>query len=977
MTSSIYLAEYVYPPSTGAPARIRVFAPDVVPTTGETSIEVHAPDAAYAVPLEDPAHIEVHADDAIYQATTEAGHIEVHARGVRHTPLVPNYNPNFPCVIGPEWMPTIDRFMWIDSETQAVAFQLHADSDDIVESVWAMIGCWIGDQSVSLEIYDITSGELPLPDVSWQTFYPSIDRYVAASPWTPGSWGPHTGWDPAVGATAPKWEALDSVNLFPWTWGNNPPQPVDNDQFVFSFYGNGYDFAVGHGGTIGTMAGRWITRIQSWFMAEQYFAVGDASGVTITPYLWMNGRKFYGDAVTIYGRWRANPNELAYNWWVNPETGLPWTPEDINQFDDAYAGGHPNGLGFKMEPTGTANNVGAILQAQLRVESAATDPRLAFSSLIEPAGGEQGGTPCSQGWMEFVLLNTQTSMPNNVPLTIGNKYLFVFRKDTQGATTSLGFATTSTADALDTLDSSLAYQAAGPPFWTTFIGPQVDPAGGRSGPLGAVRLDGATRRVTDLGAETGIAPGIVLENRTSAYFSKDSQPYATTSPVRGGNDPWPDLGEFFQNSQINSGRTMQQEFTPSVNDDYAWIVAMVGQVSNVAPDDLEIRVRRRSDDVQMGGVATITSDMLAAPRTHWQKVGVRLDVAATLVGGVQYYLDITSAADPTQGWLVQALNSGYEPNPTGPPTGSNATAGWGNGIDKLTFGDPLMDRFGWNAPDEPGSVVAEVTIATIPDAPENFTAVAAGETCNIDYIMLTWTPMTDGDIDCGDFGAYEIQREDVHNGVAKWRTIAFIRDATVGAFDDYESPANTVVSYRMRVYRRDGAPSDWTAEDTAVATMSSCGLMFTSNEAPDLTVWYMDLEEEREYEFPSYEQTFAPHDREYHLVYRELEDRGVIFKPKVRVRAGRMPCGPGCDDPTGLGPDVFLPIRNIARAGLSYVCVKNESGNRWFSYVKTPNGQWRQHGAEREGGWAAYTMNLEITEVTDVPSSPDAMGTGS
>lgn len=894
--------------------------------------------------------------------------VEVHAPAARISPVLPNYNPSSPCTIGMEWFPSADIFSWLDFEQNALAFALVADTDDVIENVWPMVGCWIGNQSVSLEVYDITSAPPPLPALSWLTFYPSTDRFVAPPLWTPGAWGSFNGWNPSAGGLGPMWAALDSPSLTPYTWPSGTP--VDNNEFIFNYFGYGYDFAVGHAGTTGTHAGRWITRVRSHFVVAQYVGYGRPGGATITPYLWINGRKYLGAPYTF--RAEQGPVDLYYDWYVNPSTGLPWTPADIDAFDDGYVGSTPMGLGFKANPTGSANNLSTILQAQLQVESAATDPRLAMAARTSPSGGGKGGTPCKQGWMRWQLRDTQTGALSTLPLTIGNKYLFVFRKATYGQNTSFGISTIYEPGSPEPLTRSL--DTLGPPFWTQFIGPAGFGEGARRrNNVGrGVRLDGGSRRVIDLGIETGLTPGIVLQ-KAAAAVSKDSQVYASTSPLDGA-DPWPDLAEWFDNSPINASRSMQQEFTAVVTDDYGWLWIMCAQVAGSVDADLEIRVRRRSDDVQMGGTAVITSEDLAPPRHSWQRIGVRLPgVAPTLVAGTQYYLDITSAASAEQGWLVQAANSGYEPNPTGPPAGANAAAGWGQGIDKLTFGDTLMDRFGWNAPDAPGSVVALASISTVPDAPADFAAVAAGQTCCIDFIQLSWTPPVE--VPCGGFTAYEVQRDD---GDGVWRSIAYITDQAVSAFDDYESKANTPAFYRMRLIRGDGAPSDWTSTVSATAAMEGCcGLVFTSNESPDLTVFYQDLEEQRQFDFPSYEQTFAPHDRDFHLVFRELEDRGTTFKAKLRVRAGHLPCGPGCDDPTGLGVDVFGPVKAIARAGLSYVCVKNESGNRWFAFVRTPSGQWRQHGSERSGGFAAYTVDVEVVEVTDVPSTPDATGGGS
>lgn len=890
--------------------------------------------------------------------------------------MPPNYNPHSPCVLGIEWMPSSDQFAYLDSDRSVIACALVADTNDTIQNVWAMVGAWYGQQSVSLEVYDITAGPPPLPALTWTTYYPGCDRYNAPSPWRGGSWGPHEGWDPASAGSAAMWQSVDSVALTPgFSWPISG-QPVDNDQFAFTYYGLGFDFALGFLATSGSMTGRWVTRVRSHAKIAQYYAFDKPGGVTVTPYLWLEGSKFLGSPFTVYAE--QGPVDVTYDWYVNPKTGLPWTEGDISGFDCGLLGAN-NGTGFVAAPTGSANNMATILQADLQVESAASDPRVSMAAQTQGPVGVDGN---GQGWTVWELRDVASGVPANLTLVAGNKYLFAFRKNALASTTVTALACIAESpDRTDPrnisgvvgpapLETSLAVY--GPPYWTQYTGPLAFGQPNKPGLQGrGVLLDPASRRIVELGIEGGITAGIVLQEPAFA-ISKDSQPYATTSPLDG-TDEWPALAEWFNNSPINVNRSMQQEITAAATDDYGWVWILCAMVAGTSDGDLLVKVKRRSDDVQMGGTATVTSASLSPPVHAWQKVGVRLPADASLVNGTQYYLEVTSTASETQGWLVQAVNSGYEPNPTGPPAGTNAAAGAGGAIDTLTFDDPMMERFGFTPPAAPGSVVACVNLSVVPVAPSGFVAVAAGQTCCLDYIQLSWDMV--GAVLCGSFLAHEIQRDD---GDGVWRTIARVTDPAVVAFDDHESLANTPANYRMRLVRDDGVPSDWTATATATAAMVGCvGLVFTSNEAPALEVFYPDVVASRTFEFPSFENTFAPLGRDYQVVFRELEDRGVTFNSKLRVRAGNMPCGSGCDDATGFGPAVFDPLKAIARAGLSYVCVKNEAGNRWYAFVKTPAGEWTQHGIEKFGGFAAYTMDVQVTEVTNVPSVPDAGVAGS
>ena len=892
-------------------------------------------------------------------------HVGVHAPALFGAGTLPNYGSNSPCTLGLGWFPSVASISWIDSEQNAIGIALEADTNDLISQVWPWVACWVGNQTVSLEVYDITAANPPLTALTWTTYVPGIDIFNGPQGWTSGAWGDFNGWNPSLGAVYSRYLALDSTVLTPRAWSLNTLQTIGNDATIFSFFGAGYDLIVGHVGAAGSMAGKWITRVRTHYWVQQLIDYDPFGPVTITPFIWVNSTRYFGDPISFSAD--QGVVELYFDWYVNPSNGLPWTPADIDQFDTAAAA-PASGLGWHLDPTGSANNLGLILQAHLQVESAAVDPRLVMAA-ITPATmfpGMKGGTVCRQGWMQFTLRNTQTGAVGNLQLSRGHKYLFVFRLDTRTSSTSFGIATISTENPGDLTESLLTE---GPPFWSQFTGPLGVGSSTRTGALGdGVTLDGANRRVLDIGIESGLTPAVSLV-KSAGGVSADSQPYGTVSDLNG-SDAWPDMGEWFNNSPVNTLLSMQQEFTAPVSDSYGWIRVLLATVAGTTDGNLTIQIKRRSDDVQMGGTATIAVTDLVSPTHRWQTVGVRTSGATfALVAGTQYYFDIRSTAAANQGWLVQCVNSGYEPQPYGPPAGTNAAAGWGGGVDKLTFSDPMMQQFGWATPGEPGSVVAAVNLSTVPSAPAGFAAVADVEVCSISHIWLTWTPVTT--VECGAFLAYEIQRNDSLTGT--WHRIALITTQTIGGFDDYESMCNTLAYYRIRLIRDDGTSSDWSATVSATVPMTGTpGLMFTSNESPLLTVFYQDLAESRAFEFPSNEQVFQPHNRNYQIVFRELEDRGVEFKSKLRVRAGRMPCGPGCDNATGFGPDVFDPLKAICRAGLSYVCVKNESGNRFFAYVKTPTAEWTQHGSERSGGFGAYTMDVEVTEVTDVPSSPDS-----
>lgn len=836
-----------------------------------------------------------------------------------------NYNPDDPCTLGLQWFAHNDDVGFLSSDSTILAYALEAATGDEIKELWTMFCAVFGSNTgIVLEIYDITDGPPPLPPLSQIIYYPTSDAYVAPAPWGPGAWGSFNGWNVTAAPLGPFWEAIDNVSLVPYTWTLSG-QYVDNNEFIFNLYGRGYDFSVRFGSIAGTQDGRWITRLQSRFTVGSYWAYSFPGYPTLRPYLYMNGRKFFGPAISASNAREVQPK--TFDWWFNPLTGLPWTVGDIEAFDTEFVGGNNYSMGWMAQPTNSSNALCALLQGQMVIESAATDPRLGMAVINNPR---------QQGWQRFVLRSIEDATAANLTLVPGNKYLFAFRRG--AGTANIGLCR------LEDPDQFLP----GPPNWTSY-NPTVDPV---------------THRITSLGPELGKVIGVSLK-KTNNQASLDSQPYITSSPLDG-VDAWPYIGEAFDNSPVNSVREIQQEFTPDVTDAYGWVWVLCAQVTNTTNGDLIIRIRRRSDDVQMGGDAVIVVADLAAPRHSWQKIGARLDgIAPTLVNGTQYYFDITSPADSQQGWLVQVLNSGFEPPPTGPPAGTSK-ANYGGDVNVLTL---VRD----SVPTEIDEMDAEITISTVPDTPTGFAVEPAGATCGVNPALISWDTYTDES--CGGFAAYEIERL-MPTGV--WHRIARPTDVNVVAIADREAPNNKLTSWRMRVIRADGAPSDWTPTVTATLTTPGfVGLTFTSNVAPEMTVFYEDIAR-RVFGFPQNVDVFEPQDQDFVVVYRELPNRGTRISTKLRIRDGHIPCMPhGCDDFDNIGAQVFEPLKAIARAGLPYVCVKNEAGDVWLAFVTTPTGDWDQHGIEVEGGWAGYTMDVTITEVTNVPYAFDAEAPGS
>lgn len=921
--------------------------PSVPILTGPGPVEIHADDVFTTYPV-DAGVVELLADDALAVYMVDSGPVELMADNLivlgagvtmlmaddAEAPDVPsgNFNPSTPCTIGNEWFPRSRGAGVLASDMNTIGMRLVATRADTISQLYPFIAQVLGAACVAVEVYDITAGPPALDALSEFTYYPSSDLYVAAPPWTPGAYGSFNGWNPSAGGAGPWYQALDSTVLTPYTWAISG-QPIANDELVFNFFGLGFDFAERFAGVFGTQTGRWVTSVKSHALCAQYLALGATGAFQIQPYLWINGVKYSGPKQSVDVS-QGNVNVTA-EWLCNPSTGLPWTPADIDKFDSGFIGGDTNGLGWVCQPTGSANNLATILQAQLIVESAPTDPRLVIGAHCVNDHG---------GWQQWLLRDPADASLSDFTMTPGNTYLLLFRRGSGTGTVSLAY--------LDDPNNFLP----GPPDWSTV----------------AVELDPVSRRPVQISDPLTPAYAMALV-RTVGTPSLDSQPYMTLSPLDG-VDSFPKLNEYFTNSPVNATYSMSSHFLAASSDEYGWIWILVAQVASQTDGDLTITIRDAATNTAQG-VVTITSEDLLTPRESWQRIGVRMDPAPVLTNTTEYYFDISSTASPDQGWLVQVLEEGNEPDPQGGPTGTYRST-WGGGAENLYIGSPLVAY---------KTKTACITVSTIPEKPTGFDAVNLGEECCLDAIVLVWDEYTDES--CGGWMAYEIQRRNpdastlVNSHAADWFKIAYIDTSpAVVSFEDWEAPNNTEVEYRMRVWRSDGAPSDWTDSVTATTEQSCCGLTFTSNVSPDLTVFYPDVSTGpvvRRFEYPENTQTFEPFDQNGSVVYREIPNRLVTFDAHLRIRSGQAPCGPGCNNPaTGAGTEVFDPIRAICLAGLPYVCVKNETGDVWFAFVWTKHGEWQQvAGREIDGGPAVYTFDVTVKELTDTPSFPNE-GTG-
>ena len=221
------------------------------------------------------------------------------------------------------------------------------------------------------------------------------------------------------------------------------------------------------------------------------------------------------------------------------------------------------------------------------------------------------------------------------------------------------------------------------------------------------------------------------------------------------------------------------------------------------------------------------------------------------------------------------------------------------------------------------------------------------------------------------FGAYEIQRMDTVD--TTWQTIMHSTSGGRVSFNDYEARVGIQSSYRIRTLDTYDFPGPWSS--TVNVTLPAIGvsggsclqnghlLIFTTNEIQDgssnlaySSVW-MDSQVVEDFGFAEagFVQMQAMYNRDFFTAFRPNERGGERFSRTVLVQAAAI-------SPPSLGD--FRSLRDMAWDDVSYICVRDEDGNRWFATVLVPSGQVLR---DRR----LYLAPVDIVEITDTPSEVD------
>lgn len=218
------------------------------------------------------------------------------------------------------------------------------------------------------------------------------------------------------------------------------------------------------------------------------------------------------------------------------------------------------------------------------------------------------------------------------------------------------------------------------------------------------------------------------------------------------------------------------------------------------------------------------------------------------------------------------------------------------------------------------------------------------------------------------FSKYELQRMDTVDG--EWETIMAATSPGQSSFNDYEARVGIESSYRIRMVDLYDFPGAWSSEVSSTipepGVEISCEgghlLIFSSNERQDgssnlaySSIWEGQVSEDFVFAEADFTQLQAMYGRDFFTAFRPSERGGERFSRTVLVQAAAIA-------PETLGD--FTSLRDMAWADTSYVCVRDEDGNRWFATVLVPGGRVQLYRR-------LYKAPVEIVEVTATPSEVD------
>jgi hypothetical protein len=439
-------------------------------------------------------------------------------------------------------------------------------------------------------------------------------------------------------------------------------------------------------------------------------------------------------------------------------------------------------------------------------------------------------------------------------------------------------------------------------------------------------------------------------------------------------------------ADVYTGRTAQQEIVSSANGtkDYPWARFYARRFGNTSQP---LTLRHASFTSISSSISVTEFDLLPEIVDGWKEVTLRFDSPTPSFnggGGLETYEWVSNEPSGSR-WQILGesayVKSGSFPllQITGAQSldattygGAAANLTW-NGMNDTTSDGVLM--FAQEMPMVSGLAVSTASLAV----------TGVGLDCGvppqciptgISYNDITWTALGPSSMPASGFGYYELQRYDaVDDG---WSTLLHANSPLVTGFHDYEARIGIESRYRIRFLHRLLFESDWSAEVANTLPgpgitgnqVGNSAIVFTTNENQSgdsslayTLVWESTPEETFDFIEAGDVQLQQMYLRDFQVAFRPLERGGERFQRTLLVQAAAVP--------SGLIRDGFKSLRDLAWDDVSYICVRNELGDRWYATVLVPSGNVMRNRR-------LYLAQVDIIEVTDTSSIvmlPEGSGT--
>lgn len=219
------------------------------------------------------------------------------------------------------------------------------------------------------------------------------------------------------------------------------------------------------------------------------------------------------------------------------------------------------------------------------------------------------------------------------------------------------------------------------------------------------------------------------------------------------------------------------------------------------------------------------------------------------------------------------------------------------------------------------------------------------------------------------FGYYELQRQDTVD--TTWNTIMKTSSPLVTGFSDYEARVGVQSSYRIRTANALNFIGAWSA--TVSRTIPAPGitgagdgnsvLIFTSNEHQNgsrnlayVQVWDRIVSEDVTFPEGTNVNLQELYRRDFVTAFHGTERGGERLTRDILVQNAAVS--------TGRIRDGFTSLVDMAWDSQSYVCVRDELGDRWLAIVEVPSGSITRNRR-------LYIAKINIIEATATPSQVD------